>query len=348
MNKRLLAVLMAMILVCLCACANPAPAATQTPDATQTSAATQTPDATAAASQEPEQTAEQEPEQTAAAVSEEKTLTDRNGDTLTVPSEMTRIVSLAPAATEILFGLGQGSVIVGADTYAADIEGIDAAICVFDAYAVDSESILALEPDLVITSGMSTTGAADDPMAALRTAGVAVSYLPTSESIEAIYEDIRFLAELTGAQEEGEAMIKQMQETIAQYQAIGETITEKKTVLFEISASPYIYSFGSGTFLDELLTVIGAENAVTEIEGWTSLSDEAAVALNPDVILTNVNYTPDPVGEILALPAFASVQAVQDQAVYAIDANASSRPTQNILKALEQMAVAVYPEYYAE
>ena len=40
--------------------------------------------------------------------------------------------------------------------------------------------------------------------------------------------------------------------------------------------------------------------------------------------------------------------AVKDKAVYSIDANSSSRPTQNIIKALKEMSKAVYPDEYKD
>ena len=70
------------------------------------------------------------------------------------------------------------------------------------------------------------------------------------------------------------------------------------------------------------------------------------MAANPDVILTNVNYLEDPVGEILSRDGWNAVTAVSQKQVYAIDNMASSLANQNIVKALDQMAKAVYPEQY--
>ena len=67
---------------------------------------------------------------------------------------------------------------------------------------------------------------------------------------------------------------------------------------------------------------------------------------DPDVILTNVNYIEDPVGEILSRPGWEEVTAVRDGNVYYIDNMASSLPDHNVVKALAEMAAAVYPEYY--
>ena len=120
-----------------------------------------------------------------------------------------------------------------------------------------------------------------------------------------------------------------------------------KTVLFEIAPSPSIYSFGKGTFLHEMLEVIGAENVLADQESWVAVSEESAIAANPDVILTNVNYTADPVGEAKAAEGWSEVNAVKNDQIFQIDNAASSLPNHHVVDALIQMAVAVYPEEYA-
>lgn len=139
-----------------------------------------------------------------------------------------------------------------------------------------------------------------------------------------------------------------MQAELDRIGEIGKSITDKKKVYFEISAAPNLYSFGSGAFLNEMLELIGAENILAEEQGWLPVDSETVVAANPDVILTNVNYVEDPVSEILGRSGWENITAVSTGQVYYIDNLASSLPNQNIVKALDQMAQAIYPEYYAE
>jgi iron complex transport system substrate-binding protein len=98
-----------------------------------------------------------------------------------------------------------------------------------------------------------------------------------------------------------------------------------------------------------MLELVGAINAFKnepDVNGWLSLSEEVILSKNPDVILVNISYIPDIVNEIKARPGWDSLNAVQNNAVYYIDANASSRPTQNIVQALDEIAKAVYPDKY--
>ncbi|MEG2931859.1 MAG: ABC transporter substrate-binding protein, partial [Ruthenibacterium sp.] len=55
----------------------------------------------------------------------------------------------------------------------------------------------------------------------------------------------------------------------------------------------------------------------------------------------------DAVGEIVGREGWGSVSAVKNKEVYYIDNLASSLANQNIVVALREIAVAVYPELYA-
>lgn len=106
-----------------------------------------------------------------------------------------------------------------------------------------------------------------------------------------------------------------------------------------------MYSLGSNTFIHEMLELIGAKNILAKQKNWVAVSDETVISANPDVILTSVNYIPDPVAEIMQRPGWHVISAVKNKRVFRIDNNSSSRPNHNIVKALKQIAAAVYPEY---
>ena len=76
------------------------------------------------------------------------------------------------------------------------------------------------------------------------------------------------------------------------------------------------------------------------------MSEEAALSLNPDVILTSTDYIEDPIGEILGREGWENVTAVANKAVYPISSQTSNQPNQHIVEALIDMAKAVYPEAF--
>lgn len=280
-------------------------------------------------------------------IATERPTADRAGNAIAIPYEATRIVSLAPSITQVLESLGALDRVVAVDTWTPTVvEGLDG-LPQLDIVAPDMEALLALEPDLVLATGISF-GMDETIFDTLMAAGVPVAHIPTSISVADILLDNQFIADAVGLSAAGQALNLEMEAKIEAIRAIGQTIEAPKRVYFEISPAPENFSFGSGTFLQELLDIINAENIFASEEGWLPVSEEAVVAANPDVILTNVNFLPDPVGEIMERTAWANVAAVKNGAVFAVDNMATSAPNHLVVNGLLEMALAVYPEAFAD
>ena len=273
-------------------------------------------------------------------------IVDRAGITVKINAPINRIVSTAPSNTEIIADLGQAHKLVAIDRHSVNIEGLPADLPLLDFFYPDAEVIIKLEPDIIIASGHNATGTGEDPLRLLREMGIPVVYISMSKSIDDIYKDIAFIAELLQAGKEGENLINLMKAQVDEIAQRAAQIETKKTVYFEISAAPDMMSFGKDSFIDDIISVIGARN-IFENEDWLVMpSAEAVINRNPDVILTNVNYIDDPIGEIKSRPGFAHINAVINDRIYQIDNDSSSRPSARIVMALRQMSEAVYPETY--
>lgn len=278
-----------------------------------------------------------------------KVIFDREGGTVQVPDSINTIVSTAPSITEILIGLGLGSKIIAADLYSSDVEGIDPAICTLDFYNLNIEELAALEPDLVMISGMSM-GGADDPYSLLKDAGINVIYVPTSSSIDAIKLDIEFLAGYTGTKDAGAELIFEIDSVVDKISEITavSSFEKKKKVYFEIGEAPYLYTCGSGTFIDEVINLIGAENIYGNESGWLNNSEESVIAADPDVILTSVSYEGYDFNEIKTRAGWENISAIQNGEVYSVNTNSVSRPSQHIVDGIREIALAVYPGVFDE
>ncbi|MCL2405937.1 MAG: ABC transporter substrate-binding protein [Defluviitaleaceae bacterium] len=277
-----------------------------------------------------------------------RTITDRDGYTTTVPSEISTIVSLGPSNAEILVALGLGDKIIAVDRYSADVVGLGAGVPrSFGIMDFDVEYIMELMPDIIFATDMIRAGGDDDPMAPISAVGITVVYVPISASIAAIMEDIQFIANVMGTYDAGQAIITQMQTEIDRIAYIAATISAPRTVYFEISPAPWMFSFGQGTFLHEMIELVGAVNIFASQEGWVGVSEEVLLELDPDVILTSSGeILDDPVAEIMGRPGFDILTAVQNNSVFEIDTAASNQPSHNIIIALRQIAEAVFPEYF--
>ncbi len=273
--------------------------------------------------------------------------TDPGGASITIPEQVNTIVALAPSINETLVALGLGEKIVGYDLQSVGIAGLPEGVPTFDTVAPDVEQLTALAPDMLLVSSLSLYDQ-EAPYQPLIDAGVCVVCVPTSVSVENVRSDIRFLAAALRVPDEGERVVKEMDDALDHISAVVSDIPqeERKGVYFEISPAPYLYSCGSDTYLHEMIELAGGRNVLSDQSGWLSVEGETVVAANPDVIFTNVNYMDAPVDEILGREGWAGVSAVTNNNVYYIDNMASSLPNQNIVKAVEQMAEALYPDRF--
>jgi iron complex transport system substrate-binding protein len=270
---------------------------------------------------------------------------DRAGNEISIPNEINKIISISPGNTEILIELGFGDKIIAVDEYSKDIEGLPQGIPLFDIMTPDAEKMVALEPDIIYTTGM-VMAEGNDPYKPIKDMGICVAYIPASLSIEGIYEDILFIANSLNAEEKGVDLVNSMIRKIEEIEKIGSSIEDKKTVYFELAAAPTLYSFGKGVFLNEMIEIIGAKNVLSEYDWWISVSEEIVITSDPDVIITNVDYVENPVEEIKSRSGWENMKAVKNDDVYYVDNYATSHSNHNIIIGLEQMARAIYPDIY--
>ena len=179
----------------------------------------------------------------------DRMVTDREGTEVNIPTKIEKIISTAPSNTEVLMALGLGDKLVAIDKYSTDIEGINTELPQIDFLNPDAETIIGLEPDIVIASGHNKTGSVEDPFKAISEAGIPVVYIPSSDSIDGIYKDIEFIADVVNERSKGKEIVDDMKAQVEEIKAIGDTITDKKSVYFEISPAPYLSSFGKIYFL---------------------------------------------------------------------------------------------------
>ena len=359
MKKRLVAIVMGCMLALTAVGCGAGKNAETAVESTESNAAESTEAETTSESDteaETEGNAEDSAEETADAddTSSSDVTTDRSGNAITLPENVENIISMSPSTTRILIDLGLADKIVACDTYSFASYGTELAedIPQFDMMTPDQEQIIALGADIVFTTGMSASHGTD-VFEAVRESGVCVADIPSSASLKDIEEDITFIGACVGKNAEAEAIVDDMQQKIEELAEIGNSIPEeeKKTVLFELftpSADyPTIYTAGNGTYINEMLEIIGAKNvAASESEQWPALSEEAAVAANPDVILTADMYTPDVINTILTMSGWENVNAVKNSEVYQLSSDAVNQPNHHVIDAMIEMATSIYPDKY--
>lgn len=277
-------------------------------------------------------------------------LTDSTGHTVTIDKKPEKIIPLIPSNTEILFALGLGEKVIAVtenDNYPEEVLELEK---VGDAQ-INVEKIISLEPDLVLAHE-SGKNMAFDAFEQLIDAGINVYFVSDAQSIEETFASIEEIGKVTGAEEEAQQLVEEMKKGFEEISAIAEQIPgdERKSVFFEISGEPEIYTGGAGTFFNELIELINAKNAAGSLEGWAKIDPEAIVDLNPDVIITLYGEfsTEDPVEQVKNRDGFGDVNAVKNGQIFDLDDDIVSRPGPRLVDGAKALANLVYPEYFNE
>lgn len=275
------------------------------------------------------------------------TLIDDLGYTITLTEKPERIISLAPANTEILFALGLEENVIGVTEYcnypseAEDKEKIGS-------YTTPNiEKIVNLNPDLVLAAYGNPTGTVE----ALKRFNLTVVGL-NARNLDEILYNLRLVGEITGRSANASVLVADMVQRI---EVLDERMSnlkdeERPKILHIIWHDP-IWVAGKGTFEDELIKRSGGVN-IAPVEGYRALSLEKLIELNPDVIitpsgsgmgctLTNFCYE-----YIMGEPRLRSIEAVRTKRVYVINADIVCRAGPRIVDALEEMARMTHPELY--
>jgi iron complex transport system substrate-binding protein len=272
------------------------------------------------------------------------TLTDGLGKEVTIESEPTTIVSVLPSNTEIAYALGLGDKIVGVSDYDNYPEEVLEKEKV-GSMEINLEKVLILQPDLLLLSP--SHNQYTDVLSQLKEAGINTVIVGDASSFEDVYASIRLIANATGTSEKAEEIIVDMQERLEVLKEKAKAVSEPKKVWVEVSPAPDIYTTGKGTFMHEMLEAIQAVNAAGEQEGWVKFTEEEAVQLNPDVIITTYGYyVENPAEGVLNRAGWAEVPAVKNEQVFDVNNDTVTRPGPRLIDGVETLAKLIYPEIF--
>ena len=260
---------------------------------------------------------------------------DDFGDTITFGTPPTRIVSLNPATTELLFALGAGSRLVGRthwDEWPAE------ALAVPDlgpGVRPNVEAVLAAHPELVVLYA-----SADNRPAAtrLRAAGIRTLSLKV-DRIEHFERSAAILGRILGDTARARTVADTVRATLDAVAARTRAL-ERPRVLWPVDVAPVI-AIGAGSFLNQLVEIAGGTNAYGDMNAVSpQLSLEDVHARNPDIILAN----PTLAARIRSEPAWRGLRAVREGRVLEADEILMGRPSVRMGEAAVALARLIHPE----
>jgi iron complex transport system substrate-binding protein len=265
-------------------------------------------------------------------------------DTTAQPSAPSRIVSLTPALTEILFAVGAGDRVVGVTEY-CDYPPEARSRPKIGGYVNPSvEAVVALKPDLVVVSpGPGNRDAA----LAMRRAGLRVEVV-SAETLEESLSAIEAVGALSGNADAGRRLASHVRERL---DAVARRVAGEPRVptLFCIQTEPIIAA-GRETLPAQLLEIAGGVNVVLEPR-YPRLGLESVIAYKPALILQARMDAPSAEtehAEEVFWSRWPQIPAVAAKRVVVLANGVALRPGPRVADAAEALAAIVHPEAAAK
>jgi iron complex transport system substrate-binding protein len=260
----------------------------------------------------------------------ESVLSDAWGRAVPLRPVAQRIVSLAPATTEIVFALGAGASLVGRTTWCDWPAAAAAVTDVGNGLEPSVEVLAALRPDLVLAYPSESNRSA---VARLEGLGLRTAVV-RQDAIADWREAVLFIAALLERTAAGESLLADFDARLAAARVAPRA--GAPSVLVAVGANPPI-AIGAGSFVSELVELAGGRNIFGDIAAPSAVvSLEAIVARDPDVIVV---LGPDEAArEVGRRGGWRAVRAVSEGRVIGVDGSAFNRPSPRLPEALTALA----------
>lgn len=271
-------------------------------------------------------------------------ITDQLGRTIRLDKIPQRIISLAPSNTEILFALDLADRVVAVTDYCNYPAEAKEKTTIGGFSTPNVEKIVSLSPDLLVAASYHQKTVIPN----LEARGLTVFAL-APRTVNEVLQAITLTGQLAGAENEASQLVAGMNKRIkAITDKTGSIDEADKPGVFYVTRSEPLYSVGSDNLIHELIVLAGGVNVFKDLSGTITVSLEAVIQSNPQVIITGSQM-----GE--AMPAFQfmktddrlrGIDARQNNRIYEIDVDTISRAGPRFVDALELLTRMIHPEIF--
>lgn len=245
-------------------------------------------------------------------------VTDDAGRRVTLAAPATRVVSLAPSLTELLFAIGAGPQIVGRTTWCRYPPAATAVPDVGDGLNPNLEAVAARRPDLVLLyqSPLNETAAVQ-----LGRLGIATVLLRQDRHAD-VARHARLLGVLTGHAGAGDSIGRMLDSVVAR-----PAPPAGVRVAFVVWDAPPTV-IGAGSYLDELVTLAGGANVFHDLRpASATVSLETIADRDPAVIAILADSGAVVPPAWARRPEWRAVRAVREGRFLVLPADLFGRPS---------------------
>jgi iron complex transport system substrate-binding protein len=246
-----------------------------------------------------------------------------------------RVVSLVPAATEVIFAIGRGERLVGRTTWDTYPDSAKFVANVGDGIRPNVEVVLAKKPTLVVLYAGNDNRSAATAFAKM---GIAVLAIKV-DHISDFDRLTRQLGLLLDAQLRAQRVVDTVNATLANVRTVVAG-APRPTVVWPLWDAPVLV-VGHGSFVSELLDIAGADNVFADMAlPSPEVAVEEIAKRNPDFVLSS------PVGaqRIRLSDKWRAVRAVRANQIRIVDTTVTGRPTVTLGMAAVSLAKLLHPD----
>ncbi|GAA2371979.1 ABC transporter substrate-binding protein [Dactylosporangium salmoneum] len=258
---------------------------------------------------------------------------------VTLEQRPTRIVSLSPSTTEMLFAVGAGAQVTAVDDnsdYPAEAPRSQ-----LSGFQPNAEAIAAKNPDLVVL-----TLDANKVVDQLAKFKIPVYVAPAAVTLDDTYRQIDELGRLTGHGTEATDLVGRMRRDIDKL--IKELPARSARPKYYYELDPTLYTATSPTFVGSLFTMAGLQNVADPADpggakgGYPQLSVEVLVQADPDLVfLADTKCCKQSAETVAARPGWSGITAVKTGRIVTLDDNVASRWGPRVVDLLRAIVEAV-------
>lgn len=268
-----------------------------------------------------------------------RTFVDDLGRKIFFAKAPTRIVSLAPNVTEILFALGLGEQIVGVTqfcdypaeaTHKAKVGGLHPNL----------EAIVAQRPDLILTLPIRS-----DLLATFEQLKIPV-FILEAKTVEQVLSHLHLLGRMLNHTKEADELVMAMRRRMAEVSERTKALPRPR-LLYVLNSNP-LMTVGPGSFIHQVIELAGATNIAADAQtAYPRITMEEVLRDDPDILLF-------PVGKEEGIPdeeqqqwlRWTRLSAVKQSRFVRIPSVLLDRPGPRIVDGLERLARAIHPDAF--
>ncbi len=194
-----------------------------------------------------------------------------------------RVIAAGGSVAEIIHALGAGDLLIARDTTSSFPPEVETLPDIGYVRALSAENLVAMDPDMIIAEH---DAGPPEVLEVLMRTGIPLVMVPQALDPDGVTAKIAAVAVALNLPDKGQALQDSVAAKLDEARAAGAALPAAPRVMFILSMQGgRLLVGGAGSSAEAMITLAGGTNAVTGLDGYKPLTDEAAIAAAPDLIL---------------------------------------------------------------